>query len=202
MFRFMLLILILFPSVILHGQDFQVKEAAFMDSYTAEADSNYNAAIEALKSVYDSSYPFNLRLGWLHYLNGDYQKSIEYYSSAMRNMPYAVEAKLGYVLPQSAMGNWNEVLSIYQQILKIDPKNTLVNYRMAVIYYERTEYDKAYAHAEISANLFPFDYYSVSLLGWINLKMGNMREARKLFERALLISPGNELAGEGLKEIK
>ena len=181
------------------GQENLDPEAIFSSSYTLEAEENYQEAFEVLASIYDpASYELNLRLGWLSYLNGEYPASRDYYSRAVGLFPYAIEAKLGYVLPVAAQGNWNEVVEIYNQILKIDPQNTLVNYRMGLISYERGEYEAAFHYVEKVVNLYPFDYDSVILFAWIHLKMGDFRKAEVLFKKSLLIYPGNESANEGL----
>lgn len=176
---------------------------AFSTSYDQEAEGNYDEAIAPLKSLYrENSYELNLRLGWLYYLKGDYIQSKNFYAKAMTAMPYAIEAKLGYVLPEAAMGNWNRVVEVYEEILKIDPKNTLVNYRLGAIYYERKEYEKAYKYTELVVNLYPFDYDSVVLLAWINLQTGNTSRAKALFHKALMVYPESDSAKEGLKLIK
>ena len=104
---------------------------AFKQSYSLEKTENFKGAIESLKAVYQSdSYELNLRLGWLTYLAGQIQESIDYYSKAVSLKPYAIEPKLGLVLPLSVQGKWNEIEEIYQKILQIDPNNSLVNYRL------------------------------------------------------------------------
>jgi tetratricopeptide (TPR) repeat protein len=148
-----------------------------------------------------SSYLMNARLGWLHYLKGQYYESVEYYQKAITLMPYAIEAKLGKANPLSMLGNWEDVIKIYQEILTIDPQHALTNYRLGLIYYNRQDYEKALPYVERVANLYPYDYYSVVLLGWINLKMGKNREARILFEKALQIIPNDPSASEGLQVI-
>ncbi len=198
--RFALLVgLLKICYVPLHSQSWELEMRAFQQSYEAEADSNFSEAIEHLVKIYqDQSYELNLRLGWLYYLNGDYPRSLNYYHRAMDLLPYAVEAKLGYVLPQSAMGNWDEVINIYQEILKADPHNTLVNYRMGAIYYQRQDYQLAFQFLEKVVNFYPFDFDSVILLAWTNYRLGKYREAKVLFEKALMIVPENPSAIEGL----
>jgi tetratricopeptide (TPR) repeat protein len=117
-------------------------------------------------------------------------------------MPYAIEAKLGYVLPVSAMGNWDEVVKTYEKILEIDPQNSLVNYRMGAIFYERKLYEKAFNYCEKTVNQYPFDFDSVILLAWIHYQMGNLREAEVLFKKSMLIKPNNSSAEQGLSLIK
>lgn len=175
----------------------------FSESYSLEAVGNYAKAIEEIESIYDeNSYEINLRLGWLYYNLGNYFESKNKYLKAVGLMPYSIEAKLGYVLPLSAMGTWNDVIKMYEKILEIDPQNTLVNYRMGAIYYERKEYEKALTYCEKTVNLYPFDYDSVVLLGWINYQMGNLREAKVLFQKSMLIKPNNQSAEYGLSLIK
>jgi tetratricopeptide (TPR) repeat protein len=188
---------------LVYGQDTNALQTAFKESYTLESTGNYDEAIDQLIASYDpQSYETNLRLGWLQYLKGNLPESKKYYLQAIQLMPYAFEPKLGYVYPLAAMGNWDEVMKLYKEILKIDPQNTLVNYRVAVIYYERMEYEKAYGHAEKVVNLYPFDYDSVILFAWINLKMEKYREAKVLFNKSLLIQPESASALEGMKLLK
>lgn len=186
-----------------YSQTFDEITEAFKESYIAEADSNFIRAINLLQQVYENdSYELNLRLGWLNYLNGDYPKSSVYYQRSMKLLPYAFEAKLGYVLPQAAMGNWTEVISIYENILKADPQNTLVNYRMGVIYYERKNYQTAFLHLEKVVNLYPFDYDALILLAWTNYYLEKFRESKVLFEKVLMVFPDDVSAHEGLKLLK
>ena len=89
-----------------------------------------------------------------------------------------------------------------KEVLKTDPQNTLANYKLGLLYYNRAEYDLAKKHVEKVVNLYPFDYDSVILLAWVNLKMEDYRKAKILFNKSLLIYPGNESAQEGLKLIQ
>ena len=186
-----------------YGQTTTDLAAIFKESNAFEADSNYIKAAAALQEVYDeNSYEINIRLGWLNYLKTDYPSSNKYYSTAIELLPYAIEPKLGYVLPLSALGNWDEVINTYNQILTIDPQNTLVNYRLGAIYYYRGNYEEAYQLVEKVVNLYPFDYDSVILFAWINLQRGDFRKAEVLFQKSILIRPEDESAIEGLALIK
>ena len=185
------------------GQSDLEISSQFKTRYTLELDSNYTEAASILEAVYDpDSYMLNARLGWLNYLAADYPASIKYYLKAIELLPYAIEPRLGYALPLSALGNWNEVISTYEHILSIDPQNTLANYRLGSIYYYRAEYDKAYSSVEKVVNLYPFDYDAVILFAWINLQRGDYRKAEILFNKSLLIRPDDASATEGLTLIK
>ena len=90
----------------------------------------------------------------------------------------------------------------YGKILEIDPKNTLANYRIGMIYYGSEDYSLALKYFEKVVNLYPFDYDGTIMYAWTNFKLGKLREAEILFKKALLIKPGNESAKEGLQLVK
>lgn len=178
-------------------------QEAFRESYTHENNGEIEKAIEALEKVFEtSSYELNLRLGWLHYQKGSMEESIGFYNRAVDLKPYAVEPKLGLAYPLSAMGRWNDIIGLYEQILKTDPQNSLVNYRMGLIYYNRGQYERADLFIEKVVNLYPFDYDSLLLFAWNKLMLGRKREATVLFNKVLLANPGDESALRGLDMIR
>ena len=200
--RYMVILLIAL-SPMLYAQTATEQQNAFASSYAHERDQEYAKAVADLTAVYDvTSYEMNVRLGWLNFNAGDYPKASEYYKKAIELMPYSVEAKLGYGLPLSALGNWNEFEILMKEILKTDPQNTLANYKLGLLYYNRAEYELAKKYVEKVVNLYPFDYDSVVLLAWVHLKMEDYRKAKVLFNKSLLIYPHNESAIEGLKLIQ
>lgn len=182
------------------GQDFIATKDAFQDSYIQEATGEITAAVHSLKNVYDEkSYELNLRLGWLSYQAGNFTESVAYYSRAIDLMPYAVEPRFGIVYPGAAMGNWSMVIKQYEKILEITPNNSIAMHRLGLIYYGREEYETARRYFEKVVNLFPFDYDGLTMLAWANFKLQNLREARVLFQKALLNTPSGSSALEGLE---
>jgi tetratricopeptide (TPR) repeat protein len=185
------------------SQDYAAWQSAFEESYALEAEGNYQGALEVLEDGFvDNSYEFNIRYGWLYYNLGDYPTSKKYYKKAMELMPYSHQAKFGYVLPLAGLGEWAEVISIYKKMLQTDPKNTVVNYRLGAIYYEMKDYQPAYNYLEEVINLYPNDYDSNLLFAWTNYQMGKLKEAKVLFNKVLLIKPGDESAEQGLSLIQ
>ncbi len=163
---------------------------AFSKSYMHESSGAYEKAIQAIETIYDAnSYPMNLRIGWLHYVNGNLRQSETYYQQAFVLAPGSVEALQGYVLPLAAGEKWQEVIAAYQQILMIDPKNTVVNYRLAVIYTEQKEYDLAYPFAKKITALYPFNYDGQLLLAKIEIGRGNIMEAKSALMICLQFNP-------------
>lgn len=178
-------------------------QSVFNKSYEYEKSSNYAAAIKEMNSIYKSDVYFvNIRLGWLYYLSKNYAKSIEYYDRAIKLKPYAIEARFGCVKPLSATENWEKVKNQYLQILKIDPQNTVANYWLGVIYYNKKEYENASRLFEKVVNLYPLDYDSVIMLAWSRLNSGKKSDANILFNHALDLRPNDSSALEGLKRLK
>lgn len=176
---------------------------AFSNSYKFEAKADYANAITSLKKVYDeNSYEINLRLGWLQYSAGMFTDAMAYYEKSIELMPYSIEARLGYVLPASAAGNWDKVIAVYKKILEIDPQNTTANYRMGLIMYERKDYQSAYNYLSKVVNLYPFDYNSLLIYAWSNYQLGKQKEAKILFKKVLMYSPSDTSAKKGLELIK
>lgn len=178
-------------------------QSAFYKSYESEQAGKYVTAISDLKPVYKPDlYLANIRLGWLYYLAKQYSESIKYYNIAISLKPYAIEARFGCIKPLSATENWEKVKENYIQILKIDPQNTLANYWLGVIYYNRKQYAAAAKLFEKVVNLHPLDYDSIIMLAWTNLHLGKSADARVLFNEALTIRPKDNSAIAGLKELK
>lgn len=176
---------------------------AFSESYILETKGDYARSAETIKKVYSAdSYIMNLRLGWLYYLAKNYKESVSYYNKAIVLLPLSIEAKLGYAYPAFALGNIEGVIKTYKEILKIDPVNYYGNYRLGSLYYERKDYQNAQNHFDKIINLYPFDYDAIIMSAWTYYRMGNYREAKVLFNKALLNRPGDSSALEGLGLIK
>jgi len=183
-------------------QDFNTVMAAFEKSYTYEKQNDFNQAIQALKKVYsDDSYEISLRLGWLNYLQGNFTESAAHYRHAVELKTYSEEAKMGLVLPLSASGKWDEVVDLYNKILENNPKNTKVNYRLGLIYYNRKQFEKAFPYFKTVVDLYPFDYDGLLMLAWTHFNLGQTREAKVLFQKCLLFKPGDPSASDGLSRI-
>nr|NQU92764.1 tetratricopeptide repeat protein [Bacteroidota bacterium] len=185
------------------AQNFQQVEAAFAESYQFEKNENLENAIRELENVYsENSYEINLRMGLLNYLTGNYIESSGYYKKAIGLKPFSVEARLGIVYPEAALGNWTFVKAQYFNILEIDEMNTLVNYRLGLMFYNEEDYTTAMRFFEKVVNQYPFDYDGTIMYAWTHLKTGKLRQAEVLFQKALLIKPGDESAREGLELVK
>jgi len=185
------------------GQDMKQIQAAFAQSYIMESSKNYKGAIETILHVNnDKQYETCLRLGWLYYASQQYIESNNYYQKAVDIMPAAIEPRLGMAAPLAAMNNWDQVMQVYIDILKIDPNYATVNYRLGLIYYNRQNYVAAKKYFDVYLNLFPFDFDVLNISAWNAFRQGKLDVAKALFNKALLVYPGNVDCLEGLKLCK
>lgn len=191
---------LIFCSALYYGQ--QSSEVAFSKSYLYEYETQYAKAIKSLQDLNVDNYEINLRLGWLFYLSKDYLKSENYYKKAIAHENASVEARFGLVLPLSALGNWNNVLAVYLEILKQDPHNSIANYRTASIYYNRKDYNNAANYVLKVIKMYPFDFDSNLLYGKNLYAQGKNAEAKKYVEKALEYNPQSEEAATLFKNCK
>ncbi|MBL9095110.1 MAG: hypothetical protein JNL96_28085 [Planctomycetaceae bacterium] len=106
-------------------------QEAVVKSYELEKAQSYDAAVMTLTAVRKPTYLVNLRLGWLHYLRGDYTTSKSFYQAAMRAAPKAIEPRLGYMLPLMAEARWLEVETIAKTVLSIDSRHYTAALRLS-----------------------------------------------------------------------
>jgi len=176
---------------------------AFENSYIQEKSGDFRKAASQIREVYqENSYEINLRLGWLYYNAGLFDESKLYYRRSLSVLPYSEEARFGVILPLSARGEWDEVIKIYNQILSNNPGNTRALYHLGMVYYNRKDWTQAARNFQKVVDLYPFDYDGLLMMAWTNLQLGKSREARILFNKVLLWSPGDPSASEGLKILK
>ncbi len=162
---------------------------AFSESYKNEINHNYQQAIQSLTSLNRDTYSINLRIGWLYYLEGDFQKSSAYYAKAIRLEPNSIEARFGMIYPVAAMQNWDDAIKIYNDILSIDAHNLKANYNLAYIYFVRKDWNNVERLLNTNVKLYPFDYDSNLLLGSTYIKNGKIKEAKVILQRALEYNP-------------
>jgi tetratricopeptide (TPR) repeat protein len=172
---------------------------AFSSSYKLEKESDFSGAIIALNDVYDStSYEMNLRMGWLHYEAGFYDRSLRFYNKAINTALASEEARLGQVLPATALVKTDLLIDNYKKILEINPANTTVSYSLGLIYYNLAKYNEASTQFNRVLQLYPFSYNALLMSGWCYYRLGNKKEAKEMFVKTTLLSPGDKSAKDGI----
>ena len=201
--KFVILILAVFTLPTFAQSNQEALQDAFSKSYAHEKSGDFSAAMDELKKVLDeSSYEINLRLGWLNYNAGMFDESIIFYSTAQKLKPFSEEARFGLILPNAALGKWNEVIDLYDKILEVNANNTVALYRLGLVYYGRKNYSSAYPLFKKVVDLYPFGYDGLLMLGWTSYFLGKNNDAKILFNKVMLYNPGDASANEGLKLIK
>lgn len=170
----------------------------FENNYAKEASGDYQGAINDLVGLNGFDYHKSLRLGWLNYLNKNFDASIYYYQQAVKLRPKAVEALLGLCNPLEALGKTDQLEATYKKILAIDPMNSKINYALGNIYYYQKKFVLAEKHFDLVISLYPFDHYSNLMAGWTKYFLNKKNEAKILFNTVLIISPTDRSAREGL----
>ncbi|MFN3529452.1 MAG: tetratricopeptide repeat protein [Bacteroidia bacterium] len=183
----------------IQAQDVQ---QAFSQSYAAELRGDYHTAIASIQATKDNGYHSRLRLAYLFYTTGMQAEAMQQYEQASKLRPFAIEPKLGYAKAAAALNNWAQVQAQYEAILKIDPNQTYISYQLGMIHYNKAEYAKALRLFERVVNLYPADYDGLIMYAWTHYRMGKLKEAKVLFQTALLSRPGDNSALEGLSLIK
>jgi tetratricopeptide (TPR) repeat protein len=178
---------------------------AYQRSYQAESEGNHAEALKALDAldgVAKSSYLYYLRCGWLNYLSGQHDKAAACYASASKFSPQAVQPLLGKLLPESALGKWDDVLKTADAALALDPRNYSVRLKQAYAYYSISRFQDAERVYRELAREYPGDLNAHSGLGWSLLGLDKKAEAVKEFKGILQVCPSHELANKGLEIAK
>ncbi|OGU74790.1 MAG: hypothetical protein A2V93_00845 [Ignavibacteria bacterium RBG_16_34_14] len=187
------------------SQDYDTKVDVFNKSLSYEKENNYKKALEPLTSSYEANkndYLFNMRLGWLYYLNKDYTNSIKYYNIAKNLEQFSIEPLLGLTLPYAAQEKWSEVKVQYENVLRMDKNNYTANLRLGQIYLSNKDYQNAKKYLETVHTSYPGEYEPNLSLGWTYYYFGDKVKAKELLTNALMLSPNDKLAKEGLDLIK
>ncbi len=174
---------------------------ALARSYEHENAKRYSQAIESLKPVVDQpgqEYLVNLRLGWLHYLNGDYENADRYYRKAVEAAPQSTEPRVGYLLPLLAQQRYAEAEKVARRVIELDPANYYANLRLAHALRRQGRLAEAEQVAKKMLQLQPTDVSLLSELALVHVAQGRKGEARAAFEQILTLSPTNSLARQQL----
>ena len=201
-----IVLLPLFISVAQNNNSSDTKLLTFKNSIQEESIGKYAQAILTLMKIYDKykdEYIINLRLGWLHYLNNEYDSSIKYYKNSIEiSNNESIEAILGVTLPLAARGEWDKVKDYYNMILNIDENNYTANLRLGQIDLNTGNYLSAKVYLSKVIEMYP-GYYETNLyLAWTYYYLGDKSTAYDLFIEVLTLNPADKSALEGLKLIQ
>jgi len=185
----------------LDGQEPDI-EGAYHRSFEYERAEAYHDAIRALAPVYEAypnGYTVNLRMGWLFYLNGNFNNAAAHYDVARSAAPFALEPKLGQLLPLLAQGRWSDAESVAYEVVSVDHYNYYGNMRLVLALRMQDKFEPAYQITLKMAGAYPTDLSFLTELALLNDARGNSEEAVRLFTDLLILDPENETARKYLK---
>lgn len=180
--------------------DEDVREC-YQDSHYYERSQDYHAAIEALLPVFERNrrgYTVNLRLGWLHYLSGDYANAESYYRTAIKTSSDSIEAKLGYTLPLMAQGRYQRLEFVTKQILRADQRNYYGSLRLGFALRMQGKHSSAEKVIRRMLRLYPTDVSFLTELAFAKLAQGRASSAKVVFGNVLKLDPDNWIAKQQL----
>jgi tetratricopeptide (TPR) repeat protein len=199
--RIPILILSLICCTSAHAADkLAAMSEAWQKSLTAESNNDYSSALEsvlAYKSVGGETYLAALRAGWLSYLNKDYVKAVQYYSTAAKQEPRAITPHLGMMNVYQAQSKTDDILREAREVLKIDQFHRSTLLVAGEMLFNQQDYRKAEVYFERAHKLQPEDPIAMSWYGWAQINQGQARLASHLFERLMQINPDGFMVRDG-----
>jgi tetratricopeptide (TPR) repeat protein len=194
--RLIVLLAFLTAPVAATGQDLDIA-GAYRRSLEHERTQDYQNAIRSLAPVYEAypgGYTVNLRMGWLFYLNGNYNNAGAHYDVATTAAPAALEPKLGHLLPLLAQGRWAEAEGLAYQVVSVDHYNYYGNLRLAVALRMQGKVEQAYQIALKMVSAYPTEIPYLVELAQVEDARGKKDEAKRLFGEILILDPENQTA--------
>ena len=173
---------------------------AWQKSLTEESNSDYTAALGsvlAFKSAGGETYLAAVRAGWLSYLNKDYVKAIQYYTTAAKQEPRAITPHLGMMNVYQAQSKPEDVLHEAREVLKIDQFHRSTLLVAGEILFNQQDYRKAEVYFERAYKLQPEDPVAMSWFGWSLINQGQGKLAAPVFEKLMQINPDGYMVREG-----
>jgi len=189
------LILLLAFSLLSSDEDFKSIKSAYFKSYDYEQVGKYKEAIKILSPLYKKypkGYTLNLRLGWLFYLQKQYNNSIEYYKTASLANTVAFDPKLGLVRVYLATYSYEEAQTVTTELLKLDHYNYYANLYMAQSLIAQKKYEIAVKIINKMLALYPTDVLFLEQL-LISYKATHNKYYKDVYESILILDPNNVL---------
>ena len=107
---------------------------------------------------------------------------------------------MGYLYLQRK--NYAKAIPYLEQAFPFQKDNPEFVYDLGLAYYFTNRSEKALASARLILESRPDYLKAYYLLGTVNAGIGDFQEARRAWERALAINPGDSLAVQALEALK
>lgn len=177
-----------------------LKGVAYEESRdTANALSSYITAVEQDVDYYEAY----IRLGLIYSKRKD-PIALEFYKNAFRIRPTSIEVLYNTAIYHQEVGNLDDAVATYSQILDLNPNYALAYYNLGYLYLE---YDTAYttaidnfrkALANNPGNFLKYTFYN---LGLAYERMGDKPKARDNYKEAIKLDGDYDDAIKGYNRV-
>jgi Flp pilus assembly protein TadD len=175
------------------GQAVNVADA-YKKSFQYERNGDTRNAILALSEVskaWPDGYTPNLRLGWLHFVAGNFADSLERYQKAVKAAPYSTEARVGQAAVLIFQKRWADAETLLLQVLTIDLYNYYGNLKLSYVLRMEKKPEQAEKVARKMLSLYPSDTAWLVELGWARWAQKDLSAATSLFTDVQILDPEN-----------
>lgn len=186
--------LILLAGVALAPYTWADNSAAWAKSYTLEGGKKYADAISAVDAIPAGDADAQLvllRKGWLNYLLGQYNDSVDLYKQAMQQSPKSLDAMLGATLPLLAQQRWQEAAMYAKQVLEASPYQYTAALRLLLALEGARDWSAMKKQAEDLAEHYPTDATALVYLARSHAWLGDKDPAKKAYSAVLSRIPGH-----------
>ncbi len=178
----------------LKGEELRLEKAE-MDAHFAKAEKHFNEAVR-LKPNFSEALN-NLAVVAIHF--GRFDDAIQQEEKALANIvyrdPYAAEGNLG--LAYLSKNDFPRAAKALRQALFEQPAFCVGRYRLAKVYYEQKEYDRAAEELEkVTGDKACPIQEAFHLAGMVSLRREDGARAQELFARCVQLAPRSCLARE------
>ena len=145
-----------------------------------------------MSKKYPKGYTLNLRLGWLFYLQKQYNTATKYYKKASLLNTQALEPKLGLIRIDLATYSFEDAQNIATGVLKRDYYNYYANLYMVQALIAQKKYRNALSITKKLLTLYPTDTLFLEQLLRI-YKATKSKYYQDVYESILILDPNNVL---------
>lgn len=171
-------------------------------SYQIQAyDKAWQNFIEAININPEQPYAYSA-VGDFYMQNGEYLKARQICELAPQELRTGNIALLRCIgLSSWYLGEFDISQNALLQALPLDPENAEINHWLARTYSWQGEFGEAKRYAHRAVEYAPTNIWNLALLGNIYRSMGQLDEARELYEEALCLDPENAIILQYLNDL-
>lgn len=156
-------------------------------------------ALDKLRAIKPSSQSEMMQVylmeGDIYLENGEYQKALDIYEKALKEMPESTSLLYAHALASEKLNRVDIAERDLRDILKIDPNNVQALNALGYTLADRTDrYNEALGYIQRAMTLDPKDAAIIDSMGWVQFRLGNHDQAITYLRQALELTQDSEVA--------